>query len=298
MDDAQGGHVRHAGARETRRSHRHRRDPSPCLWRPRLAPWPAVWSPTAWSRRIAHFRLLRDNVVIYTGELESLKRMKDDVQGSQRRLRVWYQAQELQRHQGRRCFSSSSKIKEIARTLRCYRRAMPKPRNPPRSTAASKSNDQIQRDLTELDRARVERPARGHGHAASGGGYTRLTATPRCFSARLPATRRPPQDALNQAAGFLRNGLFKRLHIHTGPTLHFAFRPHDRACGRHERLDCQGGSVRAKEGIGMTAPHVCGCSGAPCMGWCCSTNPLDSPATKPCKRSSGCCVRKWLHRHA
>ncbi len=30
-------------------------------------------------RRDAHFRLLRENVVIYTGELESLKRMKDDV---------------------------------------------------------------------------------------------------------------------------------------------------------------------------------------------------------------------------
>ncbi len=29
--------------------------------------------------RAAHFRLLRDHVVIYTGELESLKRMKDDV---------------------------------------------------------------------------------------------------------------------------------------------------------------------------------------------------------------------------
>ena len=29
--------------------------------------------------RNANFRLLRDNVVIYSGELESLKRMKDDV---------------------------------------------------------------------------------------------------------------------------------------------------------------------------------------------------------------------------
>jgi len=29
--------------------------------------------------RSSHFRLLRDNVVIYTGELDSLKRMKDDV---------------------------------------------------------------------------------------------------------------------------------------------------------------------------------------------------------------------------
>ena len=31
------------------------------------------------ARRDARFRLLRDNVVIYTGELDSLKRFKDDV---------------------------------------------------------------------------------------------------------------------------------------------------------------------------------------------------------------------------
>jgi translation initiation factor IF-2 len=30
-------------------------------------------------RRNAKFRLLRQNVVIYTGDLDSLKRMKDDV---------------------------------------------------------------------------------------------------------------------------------------------------------------------------------------------------------------------------
>jgi translation initiation factor IF-2 len=34
---------------------------------------------TGFVTRSAHFRLLRDNVVIYTGELDSLKRMKDDV---------------------------------------------------------------------------------------------------------------------------------------------------------------------------------------------------------------------------
>ena len=28
---------------------------------------------------------------------------------------------------------------------------------------------------------------------------------------------------MNEAAGFLRNGLFKRLQIHTVPTLHFQF---------------------------------------------------------------------------
>ena len=31
------------------------------------------------------------------------------------------------------------------------------------------------------------------------------------------------EEALNQAAGFLRNGLFKRLMTHTVPTLHFHF---------------------------------------------------------------------------
>ena len=31
------------------------------------------------------------------------------------------------------------------------------------------------------------------------------------------------EEALNPAAWFLRNGLFKRLHIHTVPTLHFHF---------------------------------------------------------------------------
>ena len=30
-------------------------------------------------------------------------------------------------------------------------------------------------------------------------------------------------EALNHSAGFLRNALFKRLHIHTVPTLHFIF---------------------------------------------------------------------------
>ena len=31
------------------------------------------------------------------------------------------------------------------------------------------------------------------------------------------------EAALNEAAGWLRNGLFKRLSIHTVPTLHFQF---------------------------------------------------------------------------
>ena len=42
---------------------------------------------------------------------------------------------------------------------------------------------------------------------------------PLCFGAATKFS----QQHLNAAAGFLRNGLFKRLHIHTVPTLHFIF---------------------------------------------------------------------------
>ena len=53
--------------------------------------------------------------------------------------------------------------------------------------------------------------------------------------------------ALNEAAGFLRNGLFKKLQIHTVPTLHFHF---DRTVERAAEMGAlisQANSVRAKE---------------------------------------------------
>ena len=53
--------------------------------------------------------------------------------------------------------------------------------------------------------------------------------------------------ALNEAAGFIRNGLFKRLQIHTVPTLHFVF---DRTTERAAELSLliqQANSTRAKE---------------------------------------------------
>ena len=55
------------------------------------------------------------------------------------------------------------------------------------------------------------------------------------------------QAALNEAAGFIRNGLFKRLQIHTVPTLHFKF---DRTTERAAELNAlivQANSTRAKE---------------------------------------------------
>jgi len=53
--------------------------------------------------------------------------------------------------------------------------------------------------------------------------------------------------ALNEAAGFLRNGLFKKLAIHTVPTLHFHF---DRTTERAADLSAlinKANSTRAKE---------------------------------------------------
>ena len=53
--------------------------------------------------------------------------------------------------------------------------------------------------------------------------------------------------ALNEAAGFVRNGLFKRLQIHTVPTLHFKFdRTTERALELSE-LIAKANSTRAKE---------------------------------------------------
>lgn len=56
------------------------------------------------------------------------------------------------------------------------------------------------------------------------------------------------ETALNEAAGWLRNGLFKRLSIHTVPTLHFQF---DRTTERAAELNAlirQANAQRANNG--------------------------------------------------
>ena len=55
------------------------------------------------------------------------------------------------------------------------------------------------------------------------------------------------RDALNQAAGFLRNGLFKRLHIHTVPTLHFQYDRTIEHAADMNALIARAVSSRAKE---------------------------------------------------
>jgi ribosome-binding factor A len=82
--------------------------------------------------------------------------------------------------------------------------------------------DQIQRDLTELIARELKDPRVGMVTIQS------VEVTPdyahaKVFFSILVGQPQETQDALNQAAGFLRNGLFKRLMIHTVPTLHFVF---------------------------------------------------------------------------
>ncbi|HEY6514445.1 MAG TPA: 30S ribosome-binding factor RbfA [Burkholderiaceae bacterium] len=81
--------------------------------------------------------------------------------------------------------------------------------------------DQIQRDLAELIRT-LKDPRVGmvtintvevspdYAHA-------------QVYFSLLVGSPEECEAALNEAAGFLRNGLFKRLTIHTVPTLHFHF---------------------------------------------------------------------------
>ena len=97
---------------------------------------------------------------------------------------------------------------------------------PARKSAAPnrsfKVADQIQRDLTELIARELKDPRVGMVTLQS------VEVTPdyahaKVFFSLLVGDPVECEAALNQAAGFLRNGLFKRLQIHTVPSLHFHF---------------------------------------------------------------------------
>jgi ribosome-binding factor A len=105
--------------------------------------------------------------------------------------------------------------------------------------------DQIQRDLAELVRD-LKDPRIGMVTLQA------VEVTPdyahaKVFFSVLVGDVQETQAALNEAAGFLRNGLFKRLQIHTVPTLHFTF---DRTTERAAELNAlivQANATRAKE---------------------------------------------------
>jgi len=106
--------------------------------------------------------------------------------------------------------------------------------------------DQIQRDLTELIARELKDPRVGMVTIQA------VEVTPdyahaKVFFSLLVGDPEETAEALNQAAGFLRNGLFKRLHIHTVPTLHFHFdRTTERAADMNA-LIAQAVASRSKE---------------------------------------------------
>jgi len=96
---------------------------------------------------------------------------------------------------------------------------MPAKKSP--SNRSFKVADQIQRDLTELIRE-LKDPRLGM-ITLQAVEVTPDYAHAKIWFSLLTGTPQDTEAALNQASGFLRNGLFKRLHIHTVPTLHFHF---------------------------------------------------------------------------
>ena len=106
-------------------------------------------------------------------------------------------------------------------------------------------SDQIQRDLAELIRD-LKDPRIGMVTINS------VQVTPdyahaKVYFSLLLGEPAECEAGLNEAAGFLRNGLFKRLQIHTVPTLHFRF---DRTTERAAELNAliaKANSTRAKD---------------------------------------------------
>jgi ribosome-binding factor A len=82
--------------------------------------------------------------------------------------------------------------------------------------------DQIQRDLAELIARELKDPRVGMV-TINAVEVTPDYAHAKVFFSLLTGDPQEAVDGLNAAAGFLRNALFKRLHIHTVPTLHFVF---------------------------------------------------------------------------
>ena len=105
--------------------------------------------------------------------------------------------------------------------------------------------DQIQRDVADLIRE-LKDPRIGMVtiHAVE---VTPDYAHAKIYFSVLVGDAQECEIGLNEAAGFLRNGLFKRLQIHTVPTLHFHFyRTTERAAELNELIK-QANSTQAKD---------------------------------------------------
>jgi len=93
--------------------------------------------------------------------------------------------------------------------------------------------DQIQRDVAELIRD-LKDPRISNMITITNVEVTPDYAHAKVFFSLLVGDPVACEEGLNEAAGFIRNGLFKRLQIHTVPTLHFHF---DRTTERAAELN-------------------------------------------------------------
>ena len=82
--------------------------------------------------------------------------------------------------------------------------------------------EQIRRELAELIRTELKDPRVGM-ISITDVEITADYAHAKVYFSVLVGDPKECEEALNQAAGFLRSGLFKKLMIHTVPTLHFVF---------------------------------------------------------------------------
>lgn len=109
-----------------------------------------------------------------------------------------------------------------------------------------KVSDQIQRDLSELIARELKDPRVGM-ITLQGVEVTPDYAHAKVFFSVLTGDPDQALEGLNQAAGFLRNGLFKRLHIHTVPTLHFVYDRTTERASDMNALIAKAVSSRAKD---------------------------------------------------
>jgi len=106
--------------------------------------------------------------------------------------------------------------------------------------------DQIQRDLTELIARELKDPRVGMV-TLNAVEVTPDYAHATVFFSVLVGDPAESEAGLNDAAGWLRNALFKRLQLHTVPTLHFQF---DRTTERAADLNAlirRANATRAKD---------------------------------------------------
>ena len=105
--------------------------------------------------------------------------------------------------------------------------------------------DQIQRDVAELIRE-LKDPRIGMV-TINAVDVTPDYAHATVFFSLLVGNPQECEEGLNEAAGYIRTGLFKRLAIHTVPTLHFKFDQTTERAAELNSLIQRANATRAKD---------------------------------------------------